>query len=110
MYQINLSVGVLAAMWPCGVIVYLSELFISESKLQVYATIHEFLFKYSSISDKLSESYKLMILNVQAKQLCMPVLHTEYICYDDGCHLCKYARHPSRKDLYNCYYKEISCR
>ena len=22
-----------------------------------------------------------------------------YVCYDDGCHLRKFARHPSRKDI-----------
>ena len=25
--------------------------------------------------------------------------HSEYICYDDGCHLKKYAINPSRRDL-----------
>ena len=26
-------------------------------------------------------------------------IHLEFICYDDGCHLRRYARHTSRKDL-----------
>ena len=36
------SVGVLAGMRPCGVIVLLGELFISESKAQVYGYLHNF--------------------------------------------------------------------
>lgn len=30
-------------MWPCGVIIFLSELFRSESITQVYASLHELL-------------------------------------------------------------------
>ncbi len=26
-------------------------------------------------------------------------MYIDYICYDDGCHLRKFARNPSRKDL-----------
>ena len=30
----------------------------------------------------------------------MPLIpHTEYICYDDGCHLRKFSRNASRRDL-----------
>lgn len=36
------TIGVLAGMRPCGVIVLLSELFSTESKSQVYATLHEY--------------------------------------------------------------------
>ena len=36
------SVGILAGMRPCGVIVLLGELFISESKTQVYGYLHNF--------------------------------------------------------------------
>ena len=35
--------------------------------------------------------------------LCICVKHAflliEFICYDDGCHLCKYARHSTRCNL-----------
>ena len=29
----------------------------------------------------------------------MPFIFTEYICYDDGCHLRKYTQNSKRKDL-----------
>ena len=35
-------VGLLAGMWPCGVITILDELFKSESKSQVYGCLHGF--------------------------------------------------------------------
>ena len=35
--------GVLAGMRPCGIVVMLKELFSAESKLQVYAALHELL-------------------------------------------------------------------
>lgn len=34
--------GIMAGMRPCGVIVLLAELFISESLPQVYGSLHEF--------------------------------------------------------------------
>lgn len=27
------------------------------------------------------------------------ILHADYICYDDGCHLRNFARNPIRRDL-----------
>lgn len=35
--------GILAGIWPCGVVTLLSELFIAESKSQVYGALHAFL-------------------------------------------------------------------
>ena len=35
--------GILAGIWPCGTITLLAELFISESKAQVYGALHDFL-------------------------------------------------------------------
>lgn len=35
--------GILAGMWPCGIITFIRELFIAESKSQVYGHIHQFL-------------------------------------------------------------------
>ena len=37
------SIGVLAAIWPCGIITLVDELFIAESKTQVYGSLHSFL-------------------------------------------------------------------
>lgn len=35
--------GILAGIWPCGTITLLTELFVSESKAQVYGAVHDFL-------------------------------------------------------------------
>ena len=48
MYNILLTawfilLGILAGLWPCGVITILSKLFVSESKAQVYGHLHNVL-------------------------------------------------------------------
>ena len=53
--------GVLAAMWPCGVIVFVNELFITESLSQVYGILHEFLSRQESIAANLG---KLCLVSV----------------------------------------------
>ena len=45
----------LAGLWPCGIVVMLSELFSAESKSQVFAALHELL---SSNGDTLSDLSK----------------------------------------------------
>lgn len=75
-------------MWPCGVITLIRELFNAESKSQVYAHLHQFLQKNSLQPGK--------IVHMNALKWIKPL---EYICYDDGCHLKKYSKHPSRCDL-----------
>lgn len=42
-------------MWPCGVLVMLTELFNAESKSQVYAALHELLQNYNNIAETLSK-------------------------------------------------------
>ena len=39
----KISIGILAGIWPCGVITLLAELFVSESMSQVYGALHNFL-------------------------------------------------------------------
>ena len=34
--------GILAGVWPYGIVAFLSELFVSESKAQVYGALHSF--------------------------------------------------------------------
>ena len=83
-------VGILAGLRPCGVIVMLSELFTSESKAQVYAYLHDLFLQYP-----------INLVSIEFTvfpHLILP-LYLEFICYDDGCHLQRYARHISRKDL-----------
>ena len=84
------DVGILAGMRPCGIVVLFTELFNAESKSQVYASLHEFLRRHSSVSKNIGKHYL---------SKCCLMLHIEFICYDDGCHLRKYARNEIRKDL-----------
>ena len=48
-------------MWPCGVIVHVSELFIAESKSQVYGQLHDLLTGHPVITTKLRK-YDLIML------------------------------------------------
>lgn len=52
-------IGVLAGMWPCGIITFVYELYLSESKAQVYAYLHEYLQNNLRVSSDLSKSYSL---------------------------------------------------
>lgn len=49
----NIVAGILAAMWPCGIIILICELFISESKSQVYGHLHQ-LFQSTQAGKNLS--------------------------------------------------------
>lgn len=40
-------------MWPCGVIVHISELFMAESKTQVYGQLHDLLWTHPSTAQQL---------------------------------------------------------
>lgn len=68
------TAGVLVFAKPCGIVVETKELFGSESKSQVYAHVHNLL------SNKVMEDIGI-------------------ICYDDACHLKKFAQNPVRSDL-----------
>lgn len=48
----NSSVGILAGMRPCGVIVLLSELFIAESTAQVYGCLHNYFASYPNAANQ----------------------------------------------------------
>ncbi|XP_074636644.1 uncharacterized protein LOC141894790 isoform X2 [Acropora palmata] len=68
------TAGIFAIAKPCSIVVEVKELFGSESKTQVYAHLHELLQK--------------------------PSMHSiESICYDDACHLKKFAQNPVRSSL-----------
>ena len=64
-----------------GSLLSFQEFFLAESKAQVYGHLHQ---------------WKLCL---HACHFLFPFLHSEYICYDDGCHLAKYAANPCRQDL-----------
>jgi len=87
--------GILAGLRPCGVIVLLCELFTSESKSQVYAQLHEFLINHPSVSQKLGE----LLHRIYNCNFLPYLIHPEFVCYDDGCHLRRYAQNPERKNL-----------
>ena len=84
--------GILAGIWPCGVIVFFAELFQSESCSQVYGTFHELLRRNDSSLSTLSES-------LMDHGRLLHEFYAEYLCYDDGCHLRRYATNPIRRDL-----------
>jgi len=65
------TAGILVMERPCGVVLDVKELFGSESKSQVYAHIHNHLSKTAFSK-------------------------TSIICYDDTCHLKKFAHNPVR--------------
>jgi hypothetical protein len=68
--------GILAGVHPCGVIALIGELFGAESKGQVYGHLHSFL----SINECATSSIST-------------------VCYDDACHLVKYATNSVRSTL-----------
>jgi len=51
----SINIGVLAMMWPCGVISSLSELYNAESKNQVYGQLHDFLRNLPDVASNLSK-------------------------------------------------------
>ena len=56
-----LYVGILAGIWPCGIVTLISELFLAESKSQVYGHLHEFLQTNPEVVSNIS---KLLISTV----------------------------------------------
>ena len=40
MFHFHLHTGILAGMWPCGVITLIGELYVAEAKTQVYGFLH----------------------------------------------------------------------
>ena len=54
MYLLS-SIGILAGIWPCGVICVLSELYQSESLAHIYGILHEFVHENSTKLDNLGK-------------------------------------------------------
>ena len=76
--------------WPCGIITLIGGLFIAEAKTQVYGFLH-------SIIDRNREELS-SLCRFESPFYCRSTihLHIEYICYDDGCHLRRFAQNPAR--------------
>lgn len=52
-----MHIGILAGIWPCGIVTLLSELFIAESKSQVYGALHSFFLNAPNAAARISKSY-----------------------------------------------------
>lgn len=104
-------------MWPCGVIVNVAEMLSCESKSQVYGHVHSTL-ELESMVDVGEYSYLLVhLICVYAEkqvvsnftswdiaQILQYIRASTFdlflgtICYDDACHLLRYAQNKKRKD------------
>ena len=86
--------GIFSGMSPCGIVLFVSELFISESLSQVNGILHDLLQRSNEAKSNLGidtiMSYILMIT---------PCTFAEHIFYDHGCHLKKFVRNSCRKDV-----------
>lgn len=81
--------GVLAGMWPCGIVTFIRELFIAESKSQVYGHLHQFLRSNAGTASNLSKIssnvYTILYvvyytcITVQIKCLCDSMLSRVYL-------------------------------
>ena len=58
--------GVLAGLWPCGIVVMLSELFSAESKSQVFAALYELLSNNRDALNDLSKDANVYYVQVPA--------------------------------------------
>lgn len=61
----NFYIGILAGIWPCGVITLLEELYLAESKSQVYGSLHNHIQRNSESLSKLGMlNHDYMIVTV----------------------------------------------
>ena len=60
--HVNSFEGILAGVCPCGVIVLLSELYGSESKLQVYGCVHNHLKCHPQVAQRTGKANYTMSL------------------------------------------------
>lgn len=94
--------------WPCGKIVMLGELYGSESLSQVYGQIHTLLQEHTQqlhglrkwlVVSKIlyfSHTNASISTGVTIFAVCCPFIG--FLCYDDGCHLKKFACNKQRRD------------
>ena len=100
LYILYSILGILAGIRPCGIVVMLTELFTAESKSQVYVALHELLTNHTNIASNLSEygtekhEYVCWFMNSNTY-----FFKPEFVCYDDGCPLRRYATNPCRRNL-----------
>ena len=54
--HIIFTAGILAGIWPCGVITIVHELFRSEGKAQVYGSLHTFFYENPSTTNRVGRT------------------------------------------------------
>ena len=94
--------GIVAGVWPCGIITFLGEIYGSESKTQVYGLLHAFLHTNVDTTSDMRKNNSCTITqrwNCLRYQYTCICITTGFVCYDDGCHLKKYASHSDRRQL-----------
>lgn len=89
-----IPLGLLAGDWPCGVLTMIDELSKSASKSQVYGSLHGFMYTNPATTDSISK-FNLWSIVCTIQKFVL-VFNIDILCYDDGCHLRKYARNPIR--------------
>jgi len=86
-------------MRPCGIIVLVGELYMAESKRQVYGFLHNFFSKHPNFSEKLGMLACIFSFSVHNLTRHLLYFITDVICYDDACHLKKFSINPKRSEL-----------
>lgn len=104
-FKFPMCAGVLAGIWPCGIITLLEELYRAEAKTQVYGS---FLYANPTNTSSMSEWYiRTHVCNciIRKKTLLYMYIRKwsyippDFLVYDDACHLKKFAINPTRSAL-----------
>ena len=56
-------------MWPCGVIVHISELFMAECKTQVYGQLHDLLWTHPSTAQQFITSFEIYMYRISVSMM-----------------------------------------
>lgn len=88
-------VGIVAGMWPCGTISFVDELFRSESKAQVYGSLHTYFYTNPVSTKDISKIHATNIITIRSYSY----MFVGFLCYDDACHLKRFATNPQRSTL-----------
>lgn len=101
----NYSLGILAGLRPCGIIVLLCELYTAESKTQVYGCLHDYYTRHPTAAKNIGtisniHSFTRSLITIDYHRIIADQsLCAEFICYDDACHLRRFSRNPVRAHL-----------
>ena len=70
------NIGILAGIWPCGIVTILDELYRAESKGQVYGSIHSFIHSNPTHTSDISKNVFSFLL--RCEHICMFGLQNSY--------------------------------